>query len=72
MRHRRESGFNVGKQDLHQSEREEPTLCCRRGLEAEDVSTFLRRPVVIQCACRSARNIMENTKTRVWLRNINR
>ena len=70
-RRRRESWFDVGNEDFHQSEREEPTLCHGRGREAEDVSSFLRRPEVIQCACRSARNVMEATETRLWLRNTN-
>ena len=35
---------------------------CRRGREAEGDSTFLRRPEEIQCACRSARNVMGTQK----------
>ena len=71
-RHRRESGFDVGRQNFHQSEREEPKPRHGRGREAEDVPTFLRRPVVIQCARCSARNVMGTIETRLWLRNTNR
>ena len=70
-RRRRESWFDVGSKDFHQSEREEPKPRLGRGREAENVASFLRRPEVIQCACRSARNVMETTKTRLWLSHTN-